>query len=665
MEYDRFACFCKNQADSKTYAIEKSEEKIASLTAEIESLEADIADLSGEVQELGIRISEIEVAHGDEMNASAAARIAHEKDAVNITDAIAAVEGAIKHLKDSKTQLTGAKLDLSQLGAADKGGFLSAALRHLDAQQKQKPAAYAYNSNEIIAVLEDLKDTFKKTKKEMDEAWFESHSASEKKLLGLTNEKKFKSKSKAEKEELIGEKTEAKHTAEADKGAETSAMNADLQFRDELASQCEARAKEFDERSKARASELTAMADAIRVLKSGVAPNYGANKKLVGLSTRVSIAKRVIEPNTSSNAANSTTNNQKLSSTSSRPHQKKAMAFLQVIEKHSAADNVLAEKLLAHIDAATKTLHSPVLGALAAKLAVHDASGEDHFVKVRGLIKDLISKLEAQALAEADSKTFCDKEMTAAMSSRDAEALSIEEQTTIISQKESEIAQLTTEVATLGKEIADLQKALNEATELRSAEKATNTKTIEDAGAGKTAVEEAISLLKAYYDAQGDAALLQQPIMDRENKTIGDLAPEMSYDGAYRGAQDSATGIIGILEVILSDFERTVTTVTDEEDQAQAAFVEFESDTNKDVAAKETEKGEKEQAITEAEDAIITAKGSLHDATGMHEAALAELENLKAACVDGEESYAERKAQREKEIEALKQAMKILEEWQA
>jgi hypothetical protein len=661
VEYDRFACFCKSQADSKTYAIEKSDEKIASLTAEIESLDADIADLSGEVAELNTRIDAIVVEHDAEVSSSGAALIGYEKDAVNITEAITAVEAAIKHLKASKQQLTGAKLDFRQLQALT-GGLLSAKLEAAAAAAKQsdqqKPAAYAYNSNDIIALLQDLQTTFKKTKKELDEAEFERKSASEKKLLGLTNEKKFKSESKASKEELIGSKTEAKHAAEADKLGETNARDADTQFRDELASQCEDRATEFDGRSKSRAAELTALADAIRVLKSGVAPKYSANKKLVGIATRVVVKTSRIQPHIVVSA--STNRSSTPSPKSVHGFLKAPTAFLQV----GSNGPDLKKSLLAHLDAATKQLGSPVLAALTAKLALRDASGEDHFVKVRGLIADLVAKLEAQALAEADSKSFCDKEMSSALSSRDAQKLSIEEQTTVISQKEAEIAQLTQEIATLGQEIADLQKAINEATELRSDEKLTNEKTIADAGAGKVAVEQAIALLQAYYDAQGGALLQRQPIMDRTNQTIGDYAPDMSYSGAYRGAQDSATGVIGILQIISSDFERTSTTVIAEEAAAQQKFAKFETDTKADVAAKESEKTAKETGITERSDAIITAKSALNDASGLHESAIAELENLKASCVDGEESWEERKAQREKEIEALKGALKILEAWQ-
>merc|ERR1719487_3174914 len=46
--YDKFACFCKEQADEKLYSITKAREKISMLTAHIESLEAEIAELDAE-----------------------------------------------------------------------------------------------------------------------------------------------------------------------------------------------------------------------------------------------------------------------------------------------------------------------------------------------------------------------------------------------------------------------------------------------------------------------------------------------------------------------------------------------------------------------------------------------------------------------------------------
>merc|ERR1719231_127016 len=46
--YDKFACFCKEQADEKLYSITKAKEKISMLTAHIENLEAEIAELDAE-----------------------------------------------------------------------------------------------------------------------------------------------------------------------------------------------------------------------------------------------------------------------------------------------------------------------------------------------------------------------------------------------------------------------------------------------------------------------------------------------------------------------------------------------------------------------------------------------------------------------------------------
>merc|ERR1712224_369246 len=44
-DYDKFACFCKEQADEKLYAITKSKEKIKMLEAQIKELDAQIKEL--------------------------------------------------------------------------------------------------------------------------------------------------------------------------------------------------------------------------------------------------------------------------------------------------------------------------------------------------------------------------------------------------------------------------------------------------------------------------------------------------------------------------------------------------------------------------------------------------------------------------------------------
>merc|ERR1719298_211514 len=175
-----------------------------------------------------------------------------------------------------------------------------------------------------------------------------------------------------------------------------------------------------------------------------------------------------------------------------------------------------------------KTLKSDTLSALMIRM------GEDHFVKVRGMIKDMIAKLEADASAEADQKAWRDTEMASATSQRDENIGASEGDLASKTSAEANIAKLEEEIATLMEEIAELNKGLNEATQLRSTEKLENQKTLADATAGLAGVTKAMKILKDFYDN----ALLQTktaykpPKGDASGMTVGDLAPD-SFSGDF------------------------------------------------------------------------------------------------------------------------------------
>merc|ERR1712223_1570002 len=87
----------------------------------------------------------------------------------------------------------------------------------------------------------------------------------------------------------------------------------------------------------------------------------------------------------------------------------------------------------------------------------------DPFAKVKGLISDMIAKLEEAAGADATEKAFCDKEL----SEKTAE---IEKLTTKIDQMSAASAKLKEEVAALQKALADLAAAQAEMDKLRGEE---------------------------------------------------------------------------------------------------------------------------------------------------------------------------------------------------
>merc|ERR1719350_1253664 len=82
------------------------------------------------------------------------------------------------------------------------------------------------------------------------------------------------------------------------------------------------------------------------------------------------------------------------------------------LRTHADLANAEVVTLVKHL---AKEHHSAALAQLASRIEAviryGAADGEDPFVKVRGLISDLIAKLEAQAEAEATEKAYCDDQM--------------------------------------------------------------------------------------------------------------------------------------------------------------------------------------------------------------------------------------------------------------
>merc|ERR1719506_2020925 len=97
---------------------------------------------------------------------------------------------------------------------------------------------------------------------------------------------------------------------------------------------------------------------------------------------------------------------------------------------------------------------------------------------------------------------------------------------------------------------------------------------------GADSVKLALGILKGFYEGQFvQTGKYTPPNADRDGNTVGDLAPEFAGD-KYGGAQAESKGIVGILEVILSDFERTIKKTTSDEKSASDDFDKFEKETD-------------------------------------------------------------------------------------
>merc|ERR1719482_1989370 len=130
----------------------------------------------------------------------------------------------------------------------------------------------------------------------------------------------------------------------------------------------------------------------------------------------------------------------------------------------------------------------------------------DPFVKIRGLIEDMIAKLLKEAEEEATQKAFCDKEMGASKKSQAIKTATIDKLQARIDGNSATIAELEDAIKTLEAEVADIDKAQAEATKIRTSEKADNMAAIKDFRDSANAVVAAMGVLKSFYEG---GALLQ------------------------------------------------------------------------------------------------------------------------------------------------------------
>merc|ERR1719407_284686 len=357
------------------------------------------------------------------------------------------------------------------------------------------------------------------------------------------------------------------------------------------------KAQEFEEETKSRTEELRALAEAKKVIAEATG---GAESQAYGL-TQVSF----------------------LQSSRSR------------IGTSADLSNFEAVRLVRDL---AKKHNSPALAQLASRMSsaikLCAQTGDDVFAKVKGLISEMIDRLSAEAEADASHKAYCDKEFGETNAKKDDKEAEHEKLTTKINKAKAASAKLKEEVATLQKELADLAASQAEMDKLRAEEKAAYDANRPEMEKGVEGVKLALKILGEYYASEGKA---------------------------HAAAEGAGGSIIGLLEVVESDFTKLLTEMIATEEQAAAAY---EQQTKENEVTRTTKEQDVKYKTKEAA-SLDKAVGELSaDAAGVAtelDALYEYLDKLHEMCDEKVEPYEERKARREAEIAGLKEALTILE----
>jgi septal ring factor EnvC (AmiA/AmiB activator) len=412
----------------------------------------------------------------------------------------------------------------------------------------------------------------------------------------LEDEIKYGEKDMANTKKALAETEGTKATAEGDLSVASKNLADDEKTLSTLHQDCLEKANDFEAETKSRGEELKALAAAKKIIAES---SSGADSLAYGLDQ---------------------------------------VTFLQWSSGsgiHSKADLANFEAVRLVRDLARKT-HDPALNQLAARMATairRAGNGADPFAKVKELIKNMIETLLGDAKADASHKAYCDKELGESAEKKAEKTATVDKLSSQIDSMSSKSAQLKEQVAALQRELATLAKSQSEMDKIRSEEKAqfqTNKAEMEEGIAG---IKTALKVLRDYYAKD---------------------------DKAHDAAEGAGSGIVGMLEVIESDFTKGLAEMTVTEQQAQSEYDKETRENEITKATKDQSVKYKTKEFKGLDTAVAEASADRRTAQEELDAILQYLGKLDDICIAKPETYSERKGRREAEIAGLKEALSIL-----
>jgi len=642
--FEKFMCYCKNGAGDLEASISAAEAKIGADGTALEEAEAQSAQLTKDLAEHKANRADAKEASAKATALRQKEAATYAKDSSDLKTNIAALGKAIAALEKGaaggsflQTQ-TAARLrqltidmDMSEVDREALTAFLS----------QRQGAGYAPQGGEITGILKQMKDTMEKDLADITAV--EEQAIKDYDALMAAKAKEIATNTEAieTKSERLGEVNVEIVNLKEEIDDTVKALKADKKFLANLASSCDTKKQEWEERSAQRTQELAALAETIKLLNDDDA---------------LELFKKTLP----------------------------SASFLQV-KVSAAAVRQRALKVLKAAGSQKDPRMELVMLALTGK--------SKSFDKVLTMIDEMVTLLGREQGDDDDKKAYCEANLDKAEDELKALENTISDLEKAIEADNDSIAKLGSEIEALIAGIKALDKSVSEATATRKEENAEYKATMAADKAAKELIGLAANRLAKFYNPdlykappKIELSREQRIAVNMGSEEAPTVAPSgiagtgityfaqvsaRSSDdeapppppetwGAYQKKGQEHSGVTDMMNMLIADLDKEMTTIGVDEKNAQEEYETFIADSQEKRATDSKSVADKEGMKADAE-ARVGKLGAEHKATLKEAMGTATtIKDLHLECDWLISAYQARKEARAGEVDSLKKAKAVL-----
>jgi len=581
--YDKFACWCEETTNRKKNDIANAEDRIEELTTTIEENSGRKGTFQAEISQLKKDIAANEAARADASAIRNKQNAEYSKERMEAEQTIGALENATKVLDGAGTRkhttsttsfmrkaetlsvVKGieeslAKLPLdSSVTDEDKqvlNEFLAHPEKNAFLQNTHNPFGdYAPASTQIQGILKNMYETFVAQLERSNGEEAKQNKLYKELIATKEEEHDTLTATLMQKESAHAENGEALVENKEERADQQKQMATDKKFLEQTKANCVNNADAWSERSRLRTEELAGIDKAIDILSSNEDLFVRSNTSFLQESRQV------------------------------KPHNLKI-----------AADKISA------IARKNKSIRF-------AALAVQVRAG-GHFDAVIRIIDKMMATIRVEDKDDIEAKKRCKAEYVALGSDQsDLDRLHVSKKLHI-SKLQQDATKTQDEIGTAQLQIEGVEKEMQDALNIRTAEKDDFHKALQDDKDAAATVGKAIEALKAFYKNNDvKLGLAQEDPAPQEFANNPDAAPQgFTKDDPYGGKKSESHGIVAILTMLKEDMENEIKESITAEEKAQEEYVKNRAAAMDEIKEKENTKVTLETKSAKLAQEITTAQ---------------------------------------------------------